>query len=383
MATAFAAMSLPDEDEHESEWSAWSRTVDHWTIGACLALYAIGVVLAFASSPALAERTDVEVFHYAWRHMVIGAPAFIVLLCLSFLGPRGVRRFGVFLAAAGLVAVALTPIYGEAHGKQAYRWFSVAGISVQPSEFLKPGVIIVCGWCLSGLAQSERSLRMSAVVAALFLVSLAVWLLVRQPDYGQSALLVAAFAAMFYAAGGSLWALICVGLAGLIVGWIGYAFEPHIAARIDAFLDPVGAGQTQLRHAAEAIANGGWFGVGLGEGVAKTVLPDAHSDFILAVAAEEYGFALVSLIVLLYTAIALRAVWRLQRSEDAFVFVTGVGLAALFGLQAMIHVAVTAQVAPPTGMTLPLISYGGSCMLATCAGVGLLLAPTRRNGVRG
>jgi cell division protein FtsW len=367
------------ETEIESAWSLWIRSTDHWTINACLVLFAIGVVLAFATSPDLAARNNLEPFHYAWRHLLFGAPAFLAVFLFSLLTPKWVRRMGAIIALVAIIALALLPFYGLDHGKSAQRWLSIAGLSVQPSEILKPGLIVLCAWMLSALPDKDPQVARGGVVAALFFLALAVGLLIVQPDYGQAMLLVSVWTAMFFLAGGSIWALFLVGFCVLGIAAAAYQFEPHIAARIDAFLDPVASAQGQLQSAEQAILNGGWFGRGLGEGIAKATLPDAHSDFILAVAIEEYGFLLGAGLIFLFAIIPLRAMARLRGERDLFIFIAGIGLALLFGAQAFIHIAVSTQILPATGMTLPFVSYGGSSLLATGVTLGMMLALTRQS----
>ncbi|MEL6316089.1 MAG: putative peptidoglycan glycosyltransferase FtsW [Pseudomonadota bacterium] len=368
------------EGEHvDSAWSAWTRTIDQWTLRACLALFAIGVVLSFATSPALALRhPELDAFHFAWRHLQAGGPAFAALIACSFLGPRDVRRVGLVLALLCFVALALLPAYGAGHGKGAVRWFSVMGLSVQPSEFLKPGLIVVCAWMLSGLQSGDRRAALSGAGAAVGVLALALAPLALQPDFGQAALITAVWCVMFFVAGGSPAVLFGVGGVAAALAGLAYAAAPHFARRIDAFLDPAAEGGRQAQIAGDAIASGGWLGRGLAEGQEKATLPDAHSDFILAVAAEEYGFLLVAVILILLTAIPLRALYRLAQVDDPFTRIAGAGLALLIGLQAAVNAGVTAQLLPTTGMTLPFISYGGSSMLAMGISVGLLLALTRR-----
>ncbi|MEO1291622.1 MAG: putative peptidoglycan glycosyltransferase FtsW [Pseudomonadota bacterium] len=371
--------SKSDALEGWSVWSLWSRSVDAFTIMATLALFAIGVVLAFAASPALAEDNKLDAFYYAWRHLQFGLPAFALMFVLSFFTARNVRRTGTLLALVGLIALILLPIYGVSHGKGAIRWFSLpGGISVQPTEFLKPGLVIVCAWMLSALAEKDRQIAWMGGLVSFFFVAVAVGLLVAQPDYGQAALIVAVWGAMFFVSGAAPWLLAGILLLAFGVGFIGYQVEPHLASRIETYLNPVGSVSHQIQMAERAVVEGGWFGRGLGEGIAKASLPDAHADFIFAVAAEEYGFVLAVAILGLFAYITLRALWRLSGSDDAFVRVAGIGLALLFGLQAFVNMAVTVQLLPAKGMTLPFVSYGGSSILASGIVMGMLLALTRR-----
>lgn len=364
--------------EPESAWSAWSRSIDHYTLYAALFLFASGVLLAFAASPALAERVgaDGEPFRFAWRHFAIGPPAFAAMLFVSFFEPRYVRRTGAVLGVLGLVALVLLPALGADYDKNAQRWFSIAGTSVQPSELYKPGFVILCAWLLSGLEQEDRGVARVAASAALGVLIATALCLMAQPDYGQTALFIAVWAAMLFVAGASRTAIAAIVAAGLGALAIGYAVEPHVAARINAFVGGAD-GHDQVATAAAAIARGGWTGVGLGEGVLKASLPDAHSDFILAVAAEEYGFVGVAALIAAYGFIVLRALWRIAL-EDAFTRIAGAGLALMIGLQAATHIGVVAGVAPATGVTLPLVSYGGSSLIASGIALGYLLALTRR-----
>lgn len=364
--------------EEDSAWSAWCRSVDHAAVFACVLLFAVGVVLAFAASPALALRNDLPAFHYAWRQLSFGAPAFILLFGLSFLSASGVRTIGALAFAVGFACLALLPFFGVSHGKEAVRWFSIYGLSVQPTEIVKPGLVVVSALLLTALRHSDRAVALGAAAASFLCLAATVGLLGLQPDFGQSALIVAVWGALFFAAGGSVMLLSAVGGLMALGASLAYASAPHFAARVDAFLDPLGAGHPQIQAAEAAIVNGGWFGRGLGEGVEKQALPDAHTDFILAVAAEEYGFAMVAFVILIFAGLVLRAASRLWRSEDDFTRLAGLGLALLIGGQAAVHVAVSAQMAPVTGMTLPFVSYGGTSLLASGAAMGLLLALTRR-----
>ncbi|MEM9724853.1 MAG: FtsW/RodA/SpoVE family cell cycle protein [Pseudomonadota bacterium] len=373
---AFGAYARAHADQ-DSAWSAWCRTVDHGTLFACVLLFAAGVVLAFAASPTLALRNELPAFYYAWRQLLFGLPAFALLIVLSFLNASWVRTVGVVAFAIGIAAMAALPMVGVSHGKEATRWLSVGGLSLQPTEILKPGLVVVSALFFSTLQSGDRAMATLGTVAALLCLLASVALLSIQPDFGQAALLIMVWSALYFAAGGALRLLTVVGLLVLIGGWVAYENAAHFAARIDNFLDPSGAAQGQLQAAEAAIINGGWFGTGLGEGVEKKYLPDAHADFILAVAAEEFGFGMVAFIICMFTGLVLRAVTRLWREEDAFIRLAGLGLALLIGLQAAVNIAVSAKIAPITGMTLPFISYGGTSLLASAATMGLLLALTR------
>jgi cell division protein FtsW len=202
-------------------------------------------------------------------------------------------------------------------------------------------------------------------------------LLAAQPDFGQAGLLIASWALMYFVAGAPVLLLGCVGAGILAFGWIAYENSEHVARRIDGFLTSEVDPRTQIGYATNAIHEGGLMGVGIGNGEVKWTLPDAHTDFIIAVAAEEFGLMLCVLIMALYMTIVVRSLIRLVRERDPFIRLAGTGLAALLGMQALINIGVAVRLLPAKGMTLPLISYGGSSLIAAGFGLGMLLAMTR------
>jgi cell division protein FtsW len=352
----------------------WWRTVDRVTIGCVLTLFAIGLLLGFAASPPLAERNGHDPFHYVIRQAAFGGMALAVMICVSMMSPKTIRRLGVlgFFAAVG--AVALLPVFGEDFGQGATRWYSLGFASVQPSEFLKPAFVVFTAWMV---AASQEIGGPPGKSVSLFVTVTIVGFLAMQPDFGQAALIVFAWSVIYFVAGAPMLLLaMIVGIVGL-AGMAAYSNSEHFARRIDGFLSAEVAPNTQLAYATEAIREGGLFGAGLGEGAVKNTLPDAHTDFIIAVAAEEYGLVLVFVIIALFSVIALRAFLRLIRERDPFIRLAGTGLASLLALQAFINLGVAVRLLPAKGMTLPFVSYGGSSLIATGIAVGMLLAFTR------
>lgn len=353
----------------------WWRSVDQWTIWAVGLLFLIGMVLGLAASPPLAARNDLPAFHYVVRQSVFGVASLVTMLVVSVANPRLLRRCSVLAFLAVFVAVLLLPWLGTDFNKGAVRWYSLGFASVQPSEFLKPAFVVFAAWLLS--ASSRENGPPGAMLS--FLLTMAViGALVIQPDFGQASLVLAIWGAMYFVAGAPLLLLAGLGMAGLGGAWIAYNASEHVARRIDAYLAPGVDPFSQMSYATDAILTGGLFGVGAGGGTVKWSLPDAHTDFIIAVAAEEYGVLLCLLIIGLFVFIVTRSLGRLMRERDAFCRLAGVGLAVLFGLQALINMGVAIRLFPAKGMTLPLISYGGSSMLAVGLGLGMLLALTRR-----
>ena len=352
----------------------WWRTVDKWSMSCVLALFCVGLLLGLAASPPLAERHGLPAFYYVQRQVFFGSLALIVMFALTLMSPKSVRRLAVIGFALSFVAMALLPVLGTDFGKGAVRWFSLGFGSVQPSEFLKPGLIVLVGWMI---AASNEVAGPPGKTYSFALTLVVVGLLALQPDFGQAVLILFAWGVMYFVGGAPF--LILAAVAGLVTlaGGFAYQHSEHFARRIDGFLSAEVDPTTQLGYAANAIREGGFFGVGVGEGTVKWSLPDAHTDFIIAVAAEEYGLILVLVIIFLYTTIVLRSLFRLMRERDPFIRLAGTGLACTLAMQAMINLSVAVRLLPAKGMTLPFVSYGGSSLVAAGIMVGMLLALTR------
>jgi cell division protein FtsW len=351
----------------------WWWTIDHLMLVALGALMLAGIVLSLAASPPVATRIGLDAFHFVNRHVMYLAPAFAVLIATSFLSPRRIRRLALVVTAVSLVLIVATLIFGT-EVKGARRWIVLAGINIQPSEFLKPAFVILISWLL---AESARRPEMPANTAALFLLLLVVGLLVAQPDFGQTLLIALVWGALFFMAG-LRWVWI-IGLAGTAAAGLAGAYftVPHVAARIQRFLDKSSGDSFQVDTALESFTRGGWLGRGPGEGTIKRILPDGHADFVFAVAAEEFGIVLCLALAGLFALIVLRALRHALRTEDAFTRFAVAGLAMLFGMQSAINMAVNLHLIPAKGMTLPFISYGGSSLISLAYGMGMLLALTR------
>lgn len=352
----------------------WWQTIDKWALTSILLLFGIGILLGLAASPPLAAKNGLSQFYYVQRQLIFGGMALTVMLITSMMPPSMVRRLGVLGFLAAFVALALLPVLGTDFGKGAVRWYSLGFASVQPAEFLKPGFVIMAAWLMSGSQQINGVPgRLYSFIIAITVVSF----LVLQPDFGQASLVLFGWGVMYFVAGAPI--LLLAIMAGLVVfgGTFAYSNSEHFARRIDGFLSTEVDPTTQMGYAMNAIQEGGFFGVGVGEGQVKWSLPDAHTDFIVAVAAEEYGLVLVLAIIALYGIITVRSLLRLMRERDPFIRLAGTGLACMFGVQAMINMGVAVRLLPAKGMTLPFVSYGGSSLIAGGIAVGMLLAFTR------
>ncbi len=365
--------SVPTRDG-EPILPRWWRTIDKWSMSCVLILFGIGLLLGLAASPPLAERNGFGAFHYVERQLAFGLLAILTMFAITLMSPRTVRRIGVIGFAFAFVALLLLPVFGTDYGKGATRWFSLGFGSIQPSEFLKPGFIIIAGWMI---AASNEVAGPPGKTYSFGIAGFIVLLLALQPDFGQACLVLFSWGVMYFVGGAPF--IVLGGIAGLAVlfGAFAYQNSEHFARRIDGFLSAEVDPTTQLGYAANAIREGGFLGVGVGEGTVKWSLPDAHTDFIIAVAAEEYGMILVLVIILLYLTIVLRSLFRLMRERDPFVRLAGTGLACTFAVQAMINMSVAVRLLPAKGMTLPFVSYGGSSIIASGILVGMLLALTR------
>lgn len=361
-----------------SPLSRWFWSVDRLGVALVAVIAVLGVTLLFAAGPSASIQYRIDdQFHYPLRQILFLGPAFLLMIGVSMLSPLQARRLGVVVFALALAAMAVTVTFGaEING--AKRWFSLGPISFQPSEFAKPGFVVFAAWFL---AEARRTPGFPGAPIAFGLYLVFVVLLVSEPDYGQAALVTMAWATMLFVAGGAwIWmgGLFGVGAAALAFG---YFFSPHIARRVNAFLDSGAGGDTyQVDRGLQAIREGGAFG-SLADGAdVKYKLPDAHTDFIFSVAGEEHGFVLCALIIALYAALVLHFLRRAGTMRSVFQQCAITGLTALFGLQAFINMAVNLRLMPAKGMTLPFISYGGSSLLAMALVFGLILAFSRAPG---
>jgi cell division protein FtsW len=351
----------------------WWWTVDRWSLAAITALILCGILLTLAASPAVAGRIGLEPFYFVYRQLSFVAPSLLVIFIISLLGPRDVRRLALGVYGVALALMVATLFVGP-EIKGAQRWLTFGPFSLQPSEFAKPALVVLAA---AALAESNRTPGFPGLAVAIALYAAVAGVLVLQPDFGQTLLITIVCAALFFLAGLRWQWLAAFGGLGVAGGIGAYFFVPHVASRIDRFMNPDRGDTFQVDTALNAFAHGGVSGVGPGEGSVKFVLPDAHTDFIFAVAGEEFGLFACSVLLVLFGVIVWRALRHAIEERDHFVQLAASGLAVMFGLQAAINIAVTLSLLPAKGMTLPFVSYGGSSMLALSLTVGMLLALTR------
>ena len=356
-----------------SPFASWWWTVDRLTLAAIITLMLGGIVLSLAASPPVATRIGLDPFYFVGRHIMYLIPALILMLGVSLLSPRQIRRSALVVFIISFVMVVMTQFYG-AEVKGAHRWIIIAGINIQPSEFMKPAFVILVAYLF---AESAKKPDVPANTMALSLLIASVVALVMQPDFGQTMLISLVGGALFFMAGMRMvWVVSFGGVASLGL-FSAYYFVPYIARRIKRFLDPASGDTFQIDNSLQSFMRGGWFGRGPGEGTVKRVLPDSHADFVFAVAAEEFGIVLCLVLVALFAFIVLRALANAMRNEDPFSRFATAGLAILFGAQSAINMSVNLALIPAKGMTLPFISYGGSSMISLAYGMGMMLALMR------
>ncbi|MCP4329393.1 MAG: putative lipid II flippase FtsW [Alphaproteobacteria bacterium] len=357
-----------------SRLGQWWWTVDRWTLAALAALVAFGALLVMAASPAIAERLDLPTFYFVKRQFLLVPFALAILIGVSLLSPRAIRRLAAIVFLVSLALLVSTLVVG-AEIKGAQRWIAIGGFSMQPSEFVKPAFAVVAAWMF---AEQNLSDTFPGNIIATAMCFLIVALLIMQPDLGMAVLISVIWFAEFFLAGMPIFWVVLFFAGGVFALIAAYHSFDHVANRIDTFLDPTAGDRYQLTLAHEAFLNGGLFGRGPGEGTVKQALPDAHSDFIFAVAGEELGLLACLIIVTLFAVVLLRGFGRMLQETNLFVLLATTGLLVQFGLQAIINMASTLQLIPTKGMTLPFISYGGSSYLALALGMGMVLALTRR-----
>jgi cell division protein FtsW len=347
--------------------------VDRWTLSAIFVLIGFGYIMMLAASPAVAERIGTSRDLFIFKQVFFLALAAAVVFGVSLLSPRDIRRLAIIGCLLALAMTAATMFIGV-EIKGARRWISLPGMSVQPSEFLKPCFAVVAAWLL---AEGKKSPRFPGMILAGGVFTVILLLLKSQPDIGMLAVVTAVFLVQLYIGG------LPLVLVGVALGMMGsgavaaYTLFPHVRSRVTRFWDGTGDNY-QVTTALEAFGNGGLMGRGPGEGRVKDILPDAHADFVFAVAGEEFGMILCCIIIAIFGFIVLRGLLRLLKEHDPFIVLSCTGLVTGFGLQAFVNMASTLKLIPTKGMTLPFISYGGSSVLAVALGMGMLLALTRK-----
>lgn len=357
-----------------SAFGDWWWTVDRVLLASLAILALTGLVFLMAGGPPVAERLGLSTFHFVNRQVLFLIPALAILLPVSFLSLRHVRRLALLIYFVGMGLILLAFQFGP-EIKGAHRWIMIGPLGIQPSEFVKPAFVILAAWAFS---EGARRKDMPGALLAFLILPATIVPLILQPDFGQTMLITIVWCGLFFVAGLHWFWVMGLGGAGLVGIVAAYEFLPHVRARIERFMDKSSGDTFQVDMAMESFARGGWLGRGPGEGSVKRILPDAHTDFIFAVTAEEFGVVVCIGLLLLFAFIVLRGLTLARRNEDTFCRLAATGLIMMFGLQAAINMMVNVHLMPAKGMTLPFISYGGSSLLSLALSMGFLVALTRR-----
>lgn len=355
----------------------WWWRIDRWTLSAVMFLALLGIFMIFTASPSVAERIGLSSFYFLKRHLAYLTLGMVLLFMISMLSVQNIRRLSILIFAGGAALVVLTLVSGI-EIKGARRWISLGGMSVQPSEFLKPAFAVLSAWMFT-----EKRLHpdFPGMAVAVGLYVLAVGLLLMQPDMGMVVLISAGWFAQLFLAGLSLIWVVLAGVFGVVGLGAAYLFLPHVHRRINQFLSGSDgdrfADQYQITQSLESFVNGGLLGRGPGEGVVKNHLPDSHADFIFAVAGEEFGVILCAGLVVIFMGIVLRNFYKAMQETNLFILLAVSGLTIQFGLQTLINIMSTLGMIPTKGMTLPFISFGGSSLLSICMLMGMMIGLTK------
>ncbi|BAU91837.1 cell cycle protein [Methylorubrum populi] len=352
----------------------WWWTVDRGLLAGLGCLMVAGLVFLMGGGPPVAERIGLPTFYFLNRQAMYLAPTILLIIAVSFLSVRHIRRFALVTWMLGVVLCILAGKFGP-EIKGAHRWIQFGSFGLQPSEFVKPAFVVVTAWAFS---EGANRRDMPGVTLAFLLLPLTIVPLILQPDFGQTMLITMVWCTLFFVAGLHWFWVAGLGFAGMIGVFTAYTFLHHVRERINRFMDPESGDSFQEVWSRESFNSGGWFGTGPGEGVAKRHLPDAHTDFIFSVTGEEFGVLVCLGLVALFAYIVIRGLKLARRTDDTFTRLAITGLTTLFGLQACINMAVNTQLMPAKGMTLPFVSYGGSSLISLALGMGFLVALTRK-----
>ena len=362
----------------------WWYTVDRWMLFGLILLGFIGLFFSLAVSPAEAISIKTDTYFFLTRHLIYCFISLFFLIVVSILPAGKIRKLSLIIFIGSLIGIFLTLTVGINSGG-ASRWLPIFGFTIQPSEFLKPSLVIVVSWFLAR-ARLEGNTSLQIIPAILLFLS--IFLLLQQPDVGQTILIIiTVMGLMFF--NGLPWKIVIGLISFSILGGIFLYFNfSHVSLRVDNWVnawfnsDSLESRPTQMSSAIDAFENGGLFGQGIGEGWMKYNLPDAYTDFIFAAVAEEGGLFFILLIILIYGFIIIRGFSKIQTLNNYFNQLAASGLLLIFGLQTLFHMAVNLSLVPAKGMTLPFISYGGSSIMALGICMGMFLSLTKKDDPR-
>jgi len=364
---------LQQYNKNNSFIKKWWRSIDQQIIIALIILFSFSLILVTTSGSIIANKLGLDEYHFSSRQMIYLFLASLLIVIFSSFEQKWLKRIAILGFVANLILLILVKFYGY-EVKGATRWISIFGISMQPSEFIKPFFAVIVGWLLSLKFEDE----FPSFSICLFLYVLVAVLLILQPDFGMFVMISAVFGIQLFVSGMPLLWIILAFIVSMFGISGAYFFLPHVTKRVNNFLDPDSSENYQVTKSLMAFEHGGMYGIGPGEGSVKQVLPDSHTDFIFAVAGEEFGAIICLIVIGTFAFIVIRSLLKLINENDKFVQFASIGIISQFGLQSIINIGVTLNLLPTKGMTLPFISYGGSSTIAISIGIGMLLGFTKQ-----
>ena len=350
------------------------RDINRQLLYSAVVLILYGIFLIFAASPGVAYRTNRETFYFINRQLIFLFPTVLVLFSTAFLSFKHIRRLSGLILIGSLVCMVYVVLFGT-QIQGAKRWIYFLGIGLQPSEFMKPAFAVVCAWLL---ASGRLIKQFPGYWLAFALYGVLALLLMGQPDIGMLVTVTAIFGVQLFLSGIPMMVVSFLGAGAISLGIFAYFMFDHVHTRVNRFLNPTeGQEAYQVEKSMETLKNAGWFGKGPGEGIVKYELPDAHTDFILAVSAEEFGFILTTLLIMVFAFVVLKGFRLLRQSNNHFCQIAVAGLLTQIAIQAIVNMGSTLNLLPTKGMTLPFISYGGSSLVSIGFAFGIILSLTR------
>ncbi len=351
------------------------RSLDRGLLYGAFILILYGIFLIFAAGPGVAERTHRETFYFIYRQLIFLIPAIGVLFMISFLSFQQIRRISGLVLIGAIICMVWVVLFGtEIQG--AKRWMYFLGIGLQPSEFVKPAFAVVCAWLL---ASGRLIKQFPGYLLAVCLYVIIAGLLLLQPDVGMFLTVSSIFSLELFLSGIPILLVGGVVIFFVGMGFMSYFVFDHVHQRVNRFLFPEHGTAYQVEKSLETLKNAGWFGKGPGEGIVKYELPDAHTDFIMAVSAEEFGFILTVFLIVVFAYIVLRGFFLMRQENNHFCQIAVCGLLTQIAFQAIVNMGSTLNILPTKGMTLPFISYGGSSLVSIGFAFGIILGLTKRH----
>lgn len=354
----------------------WWWTIDRLFFYLITTLMILGIVVSFTATPPVAKTIGLNSYHFIYHQIPFMLLSFLLMVGISILNQKQILQITAISTLLILVLMVIAIIFFP-EKKGSHRWIYIFGLSLQPSEFIKPCFAVILAHILS---TTKNTPSFKGFRYATILFSITVLLLIKQPDVGMACTVTIIFISELFLSGVSWKTIFILSLLALIALFCAYFFLDHFRVRVDTFLTSETKEKFQITKALEAISNGNLWGCGLGKGSVKYTVPDAHTDFVLAVIMEECGIPGFIIVMSLFIAIVFRIIFRiLTGNKSLYVMLAICGITIQFAFQTIVNISSTLGLIPTKGMTLPFISYGGSSLLALGFGMGIILGLSKEN----